>query len=62
LRTALAAWLAARSTGRGFIVRMEDLDRATSSPAHEARQLADMAALGIDWDGPVVRQSERFDM
>jgi glutamyl-tRNA synthetase len=62
LRTALAAWLAARSTGRGFIVRMEDLDRATSSPAHEVRQLADLAALGIDWDGPVVRQSERFDM
>ena len=62
LRTALVAWLAARSTGRGFIVRMEDLDRATSSPEHEARQLADLAALGIDWDGPVVRQSERFDL
>jgi glutamyl-tRNA synthetase len=60
LRTALAAWLAARSTGRRFIVRMEDLDRATSSPDHQARQLADLAALGIDWDGPVVRQSERF--
>jgi glutamyl-tRNA synthetase len=62
LRTALVAWLAARSSGRGFIVRMEDLDRATSSPAHEASQLADLAALGIDWDGPVVRQSERFEL
>ena len=62
LRTALVAWLAARSSGRGFIVRMEDLDRVTSSPAHEARQLADLAALGIDWDGPVVRQSERFEL
>jgi glutamyl-tRNA synthetase len=62
LRTALAAWLAARSSGRGFIVRMEDLDRATSSPRHESRQLADLAALGIDWDGAVVRQSERFDL
>ena len=41
---------------------MEDLDRATSSPAHESRQLADLAALGIDWDGPVVRQSERFEL
>ena len=60
LRTALAAWLAARSTGRGFIVRMEDLDRSTSSPDHEARQLADLRSLGIDWDGAVVRQSERF--
>ena len=62
LRTALVAWLAARSTGRGFLVRMEDLDRVTSSPEHEARQLADLAALGLDWDGPVVRQSERFDL
>jgi glutamyl-tRNA synthetase len=62
LRTALVAWLAARSTGRGFIVRMEDLDRVTSSPVHEARQLADLAAIGIEWDGAVVRQSERFDV
>ena len=61
LRTALAAWAAARSTGRRFIVRMEDLDRVTSSPEHEARQLADLAEVGIDWDGPVVRQSDRFD-
>jgi glutamyl-tRNA synthetase len=62
LRTALVAWLAARSTGHRFIVRMEDLDRVTSSPEHEARQLADLSALGLVWDGPVVRQSERFDL
>ena len=62
LRTALVAWLAARSTGSGFLVRMEDLDRVTSSQEHEARQLGDLAALGIDWDGPVVRQSERFGL
>ncbi|MEZ5266023.1 MAG: tRNA glutamyl-Q(34) synthetase GluQRS [Acidimicrobiales bacterium] len=61
LRTALAAWCAARGGGRGFLVRMEDLDRVTASAAHEAGQLADLAAIGLDWDGPVVRQSERFD-
>jgi glutamyl-tRNA synthetase len=60
LRTALVAWLAARAGGRSFLVRMEDLDRVTSSHEHERRQLADLAALGLDWDGPVVRQSERF--
>ena len=60
LRTALVAWLAARATGRDFLVRMEDLDRVTSSREHEARQLADLAALGIHHDGEVVRQSERF--
>jgi len=61
LRTALVAWLFARSSGGRFVVRMEDLDRATSSQQHEVRQLADLAALGLDWDGEVVRQSERFD-
>jgi glutamyl-tRNA synthetase len=40
---------------------MEDLDRVTSSPTWEQRQLADLAAIGLDWDGVVVRQSERFD-
>ena len=61
LRTALLAWLFARSEGGRFLVRMEDLDPVTSSPEHEAGQLADLAALGLDWDGPVVRQSERRD-
>ncbi len=40
---------------------MEDLDRVTSSKEHEQRQLADLTAIGLDWDGEVVRQSERFD-
>lgn len=39
---------------------MEDLDLVTASRAHEAGQLADLAAIGLDWDGEVVRQSERF--
>jgi glutamyl-tRNA synthetase len=61
LRTALVAWLAARSSGRSFLVRIEDLDRVTSSVEHERQQLADLAAIGLDWDGPVVRQSDRFE-
>jgi len=59
LRTALLAWLFARSAGAGFRVRIEDLDPGRSRREHEAGQLADLAALGLDWDGPVVRQSER---
>jgi len=62
LRTALVAWLAARSDGRTFHVRMEDLDLVTSSVDHERRQLDDLAAIGLDWDGEVIRQSERFDL
>jgi glutamyl-tRNA synthetase len=59
LRTALLAWLFARSQGSRFLVRIEDLDAGRSRPEHEAGQLADLAAIGLDWDGAVVRQSER---
>lgn len=55
----MLAWLFARATGRRFLVRMEDLDRVR--PGAADRQLVDLAALGLDWDGPVVRQSERTD-
>lgn len=61
LRTALVAWLFARCTGSRFVVRMEDLDRVQSSRSIETSQLADLAALGLGWDGDVVRQSDRFD-
>jgi glutamyl-tRNA synthetase len=59
LRTALLAWLFARSAGARFRVRIEDLDPERSRREHEAGQLADLRALGLDWDGPLVRQSER---
>lgn len=61
LRTAVLAWLAARSRGDHFVVRMEDLDRHQSSIEIETSQLRDLAALGLEWDGAVVRQSDRFD-
>jgi glutamyl-tRNA synthetase len=61
LRTALVSWLQAREVGGDWLVRMEDLDRVTASPAHEQAQLDALAALGITSDAPVVRQSERFD-
>jgi glutamyl-tRNA synthetase len=57
LRTAILAWLFARSTGRGFLLRVEDLDRARSGA--EAEQLRDLVALGVTWDGDVVRQTAR---
>jgi glutamyl-tRNA synthetase len=61
LRTALVAWLSARAAAGRFVVRMEDLDRVTSRRELELVQLDELAAIGLDWDGDVVRQSERFD-
>ncbi|MDP9166597.1 MAG: tRNA glutamyl-Q(34) synthetase GluQRS [Actinomycetota bacterium] len=51
LRTALLAWLFARSTGRRFLVRVEDLDDRTSEDV-AARQIRDLAAIGLTWDDP----------
>ncbi len=60
LRTAMLAWLFARSTGRRFLMRVEDVDRARDAGAAQ-RQLADLAAIGVDWDGEVVFQTARAD-
>lgn len=57
LRTAVLAWLFARSSGRGFLLRVEDLDPERSRT--EAGQLRDLAAVGLSWDDVPVRQSER---
>lgn len=59
LRTALLAWLFARSTGRAFLLRIEDLDRVREGAAQ--RQIDDLTALGLDWDGVPVWQSQRRD-
>jgi glutamyl-tRNA synthetase len=61
LRTALLAWLFARSAGSRFLVRMEDLDTPRVRPGSAEEQLADLAAIGLDWDGEVVFQSARMD-
>ncbi len=66
-RTALLAWLDARSRGGAFVLRIEDLDPARVRPGAEALLLEDLTWLGLDWDegpdrgGPVgpYRQSER---
>ena len=57
LRTAIVAWLAARASDRTFLLRVEDLDRVRAGA--EAAQLAELAAVGLDWDAEPVRQSER---
>lgn len=49
LRTAILAWLFARSTGRRFLLRVEDLDDRSSDDV-AARQLRDLAAIGLTWD------------
>ena len=59
LRTALLSWLEARLHGGLWLLRIDDLDTPRIQAGAEAAILADLAWLGLSWDGPVVRQSER---
>jgi len=61
LRTAVAAWLFARSAGSDFLLRWEDLD-GTARVEHEEEQRRDLARLGIDFDGVELRQSDRTEL
>lgn len=61
LRTAALAWLVARSSGRSFLLRIEDLDQQRSRPEYAAGQITDLRALGLDWDGQPVWQSTRLE-
>lgn len=62
LRTALLAWLFARSQSAGFLIRVEDLDRERVRPGVAEQQLSDLALIGLDWDGAPVTQSRRTEL
>ena len=58
--SALTGWQRARARGGRFCLRIEDIDSTRCRPQFDAAILADLAWLGIDWDGPVLRQSQRL--
>jgi glutamyl-tRNA synthetase len=62
LRTALFNWLWARKNGGKFLLRIEDTDLARNS--HEATEAIIKAFdwVGLNYDGDVIYQSERFDL
>ena len=60
-RTALFNWLYARGRGGRFLLRIEDTDRARSTPEAKAAILKGLTWLGLDWDGDPISQFERKD-
>ncbi|WP_028725766.1 glutamate--tRNA ligase [Paracoccus zeaxanthinifaciens] len=60
-RTALFNWLFARGRGGRFLLRIEDTDRARSTPEATAAILKGLEWLGLDWDGDPISQFERKD-
>ncbi|HEY9039698.1 MAG TPA: glutamate--tRNA ligase [Roseovarius sp.] len=58
-RTALFNWLYARGRGGKFLLRIEDTDRARSTPEATQAILDGMAWMGLDHDGKIVSQFDR---
>jgi glutamyl-Q tRNA(Asp) synthetase len=58
--SALIGFDMARRLRARFLVRIEDIDQARCRPDYVSACLADLAWLGIAWDEPVIRQSDRF--
>lgn len=59
LRTAILAWAMARRGGKPFYLRVEDLDRVRPGAAES--QIADLAALGLDWDASPGASAARIE-
>ncbi len=60
VRSAVAGWRAARDAGGRFLLRIEDIDHTRCRPEYADAIVEDLAWLGLDWDGPIRRQSEHF--
>jgi glutamyl-tRNA synthetase len=58
-RTALYNWLLARGSGGDFVLRIEDTDRARSTPENVEQILDGLRWLGLDWDEGPISQWER---
>jgi len=58
--SAILAHDMARAAGGQFLLRMEDTDLDRCRPEWESQIIDDLAWLGLTWDGPVLRQSDRI--
>jgi glutamyl-tRNA synthetase len=61
-RTYLIAWLSARSRNGSLALRIEDIDSPRVKPGAADHIRADLAWLGLDWDGEPVVQSHRLPL
>jgi glutamyl-Q tRNA(Asp) synthetase len=59
LYTAAASYIDARAHGGRWLLRIEDLDRPREVAGAAAAILRALELFGFEWDGTVVRQSER---
>ena len=60
--SALTAYTRAQGAGGQFLLRIEDIDAPRCRPDFEQAIYDDLRWLGLEWQNPVLRQSERLDM
>ncbi len=58
--SALTAFEAARRAGGRFLLRIEDIDAERCRPEFTEAIFEDLAWLGLTWEAPVMRQSDRL--
>ena len=61
LVAAVGSYLDARANNGQWIVRIEDVDSTRCHPEYETSILQTLDAFGFEWDGPVLRQTDRTD-
>ena len=59
LVAAVGSYLDARAAGGQWLLRIEDVDRPRAVPGISEEQCAVLEAYGFEWDGAILRQSER---
>jgi glutamyl-Q tRNA(Asp) synthetase len=62
LVAAMASWCDARASQGDWLVRIEDVDETRSRSGAADAILSTLARYGFEWDGSVVRQSERGEL
>jgi glutamyl-Q tRNA(Asp) synthetase len=62
LVAALASYCDARSVGGEWLLRIEDVDEPRSRPDAESQIITALERYGFEWDGAIVRQSDRTSL
>ena len=55
----MASYLDARANGGRWLLRIEDIDRPREVPGSAAHIVETLRAFGLEWDGDIIRQSDR---
>lgn len=61
LVAAVGSYLQARVAGGKWLLRIEDVDTERNVPGADDAIVQALAAYGFEWEGPVLRQTDRLD-